>query len=762
MNYSQQSKAHIRLLVYALAALIVMYAVFLPTAPRALATSTQDPEYDRVGYFWSAIAPSGIYVPMVLGAERWEEGKYPEYCVQHTHSPVPPEDNSISAGNITQPTVSVSGYELSAAQMAWIMMNYSRVKDPEIQAPIAFLVHVNFEQTQSNSLFTRTGFHSSQEYVQWLARETEKELPQVAERAQSMIREARAVTISGHGSGSVVGAGKRSGVYEGFTVLNEQTKQPVAGISVTAILEGSAVWDETGTQTLTVTSAEEPIVKGWHSTANGHVSLTLTYEHSPSTLEHITRDVYQDTVTIPEEKTRVQSEKYEWDVIFDFRPKGVSHVQKVFDSEEFTDELTASADPDYGNGEWLTLSDVGEEGSGSVPVVYTARAYHVPTRELPIPGADISQDAVLVGEKKITAQGPSTLEARFSAPDPGWYVVVWSVDTESQSEQWAPYIHADWNDGWAVADETASRTYPAQIDTAISIRFTKAGQYLVDDAWVSGMPDDHPNFTGGLGFSPDEKTITHKLLFFPEGLDVSEENREEAEIIGNPVSIPAANGFYPSLGDTSWRIRTDEEGRAEPGTYVFVSEFTGDDRVAPLVTSVEDAAEQFIVTPEPQIHTTLTHDNSREKIPARGMQKLVDIVTYTNLVPGKEYRVEGTLMNKATGKPLMDRNGDPVMALATHIPQAPNGTVEMEFSVDAAQFAKITTVAFEKMTLEGRDPIIHADLNDVNQTLVFDSEEPPPSEELPRTGALFPAAGSLAGALLASGGAMYSFRRKRK
>ena len=207
MNYSQQSKAHIRLLVYALAALIAMCAVFLPTSPRASATSTQDPEYDRVGYFWSAIAPSGIYVPMVLGAERWEEGKYPEYCVQHTHSPVPREDNSISAGNITQPTVSVSGYELSAAQMAWIMMNYSRVKDPEIQAPIAFLVHVNFEQTQSSSLFTRTGFHSSQEYVQWLARETEKELPQVAERAQSMIREARAVTISGHGSGSVVGAG---------------------------------------------------------------------------------------------------------------------------------------------------------------------------------------------------------------------------------------------------------------------------------------------------------------------------------------------------------------------------------------------------------------------------------------------------------------------------------------------------------------------------------------------------------------------------
>ena len=119
-------------------------------------------------------------------------------------------------------------------------------------------------------------------------------------------------------------------------------------------------------------------------------------------------------------------------------------------------------------------------------------------------------------------------------------------------------------------------------------------------------------------------------------------------------------------------------------------------------------------------------------------------------------------MDKATGKPLVDRDGRAVTASATHTPQKSNGTFEVKFYVDAAQFAKVTTVAFETMKPEDGDPIVHADLHNANQTLLFDSEPPQPSKELARTGILFPAIGSLAGALLASGGAVYSFRRRQK
>ena len=53
----------------------------------------------------------------------------------------------------------------------------------------------------------------------------------------------------------------------------------------------------------------------------------------------------------------------------------------------------------------------------------------------------------------------------------------------------------------------------------------------------------------------------------------------------------------------------------------------------------------------PCVHTDLTDEDQQVKLtpPAIGAE-LVDTVSYTGLVPGKEYRMSLTLMDKATGK----------------------------------------------------------------------------------------------------------------
>ena len=79
--------------------------------------------------------------------------------------------------------------------------------------------------------------------------------------------------------------------------------------------------------------------------------------------------------------------------------------------------------------------------------------------------------------------------------------------------------------------------------------------------------------------------MRHRLLFFPQGLEVVEENREKAEEIG-AVEIPAKNGYYPSLGDL--RFAVDPQ---RIGTYVFTTEFDGDGRVEAFRSSVEDPHE---------------------------------------------------------------------------------------------------------------------------------------------------------------------------
>ena len=410
---------------------------------------------------------------------------------------------------------------------------------------------------------------------------------------------------------------------------------------------------------------------------------------------------------------------------FDFRPLGVSNVDtaKVIDKGAvLSDTFTASADPAYRDGEWTRIVAPGtsfDEGT-YVPVTYRASAYYVSPAELPATVDNVPASAELLESVTVVANGPGQIKATLSKPTAkaGFVSWVWEVKAEDQAPDAAKWIKAGWADQFGLPDETTSVRYPAQIDSTLSIRDTKSGTYLVDDVFVTGLPKNHPDFQGGMGFKADTQVIEHEMLFFPHGLEVTEANRAKAEKIGETVSIPAKNGFYPSIGETSWLVKQDASGKNLPGTYVFVSKFAGDDRVQPLATSVEDKTEQFTITPTPSIHTTLTYEGTHVA-PNTDKVELVDTVSYQNLTPGKEYLLEGTLMEKATGEALVDANGNKVTSQAVFTPETPNGTASVVFVVDGSLFAGKQTVAFEKLTQDGREIAVHTDINDENQTVTF-------------------------------------------
>lgn len=108
---------------------------------------------------------------------------------------------------------------------------------------------------------------------------------------------------------------------------------------------------------------------------------------------------------------------------------------------------------------------------------------------------------------------------------------------------------------------------------------------------------------------------------------------------------------------------------------------------------------------------------------------LVDTVSYTNLVTGKTYRLEGTLMNKTTGKPVTV-NGEAVIAETTFTAEKADGTAEVTFTFDgtaAGLVKKNALVAFEILYYEKEtegektDIVIgiHEDINDVEQTVTI-------------------------------------------
>lgn len=97
---------------------------------------------------------------------------------------------------------------------------------------------------------------------------------------------------------------------------------------------------------------------------------------------------------------------------------------------------------------------------------------------------------------------------------------------------------------------------------------------------------------------------------------------------------------------------------------------------------------------------------------------IVDTVKYTNLVPGKSYVMEGTLMNKETGKAL-EVNGKTVTASKAFTPDSADGSVDIVFTFDGSALAGKTVVAFEDLKVNKISVATHADIKDKNQSVHF-------------------------------------------
>ncbi len=97
-------------------------------------------------------------------------------------------------------------------------------------------------------------------------------------------------------------------------------------------------------------------------------------------------------------------------------------------------------------------------------------------------------------------------------------------------------------------------------------------------------------------------------------------------------------------------------------------------------------------------------------------ETIVDTVYYSGLIPGKEYKVNGVLMVKSTGKPLMD-DGKEVTAELTFIPELSEGEVELIFTFNAKALVGEKIVAFERIFYEGKEIAAHTDIEDEDQTV---------------------------------------------
>ena len=124
---------------------------------------------------------------------------------------------------------------------------------------------------------------------------------------------------------------------------------------------------------------------------------------------------------------------------------------------------------------------------------------------------------------------------------------------------------------------------------------------------------------------------------------------------------------------------------------------------------------QTVKIKNPEIGTKATADGKKE-ITADKIT-ITDVVSYKDLTPGKEYKLTGMLMNKATNDKLLI-DGKEITAEATFTPKAPTGEVEMTFTFDARELtAETEVVVFETLYRDGIEIAVHADIEDEGQTV---------------------------------------------
>ena len=137
---------------------------------------------------------------------------------------------------------------------------------------------------------------------------------------------------------------------------------------------------------------------------------------------------------------------------------------------------------------------------------------------------------------------------------------------------------------------------------------------------------------------------------------------------------------------------------------------------------IEDEGQSVTVV---EIGTTLVDAADGDHMVENGTVTVVDTVEYKGLVAGETYTAHGTIMDKATGMPLEDSEGNPVTSTAEFVAESSEGTVEITFEFDASQLEEgASLVAFEEvLDVNGNVIAVHQDLEDEGQTVVVDNPE---------------------------------------
>ena len=219
-----------------------------------------------------------------------------------------------------------------------------------------------------------------------------------------------------------------------------------------------------------------------------------------------------------------------------------------------------------------------------------------------------------------------------------------------------------------------------------------------------------------------EVTIVDTVSY--EGLEVDREytvkgvlmNKATGKVITvNGKEVTAESTFTAKAQKGTVDVAFTFDGSALEDTLIVVFEtlYTEGKEVGVHADIEDDAQTVYLPKIRTNAKDAVTEIDHTEALPKA---KIIDTFSYSSLLPGKEYTVIGTLMNKKTGEPVLI-DGKKVTAGTTFVAEKAEGSVEVVFEFDASAIAGTTVVAFESMEYKGIEVAVHADIEDENQTV---------------------------------------------
>ena len=257
--------------------------------------------------------------------------------------------------------------------------------------------------------------------------------------------------------------------------------------------------------------------------------------------------------------------------------------------------------------------------------------------------------------------------------------------------------HAD------ITDEGQTVNFP-KIQTTATDKNTFTHTGMIAEKTTITDKVDYSNLTIGEKYKLSGVLMnqeTGKKLLDKNGKEITSEKEFTAESKNGSIDI---------------EFTFDSSLLAGKTTVVFEDLYNENVRVA-FHTDIKDEGQTVHY---PEIHTTATDAATKTHTAAPDVKTTItDKVDYKNLVAGNSYEIKGVLMDKTTGKALLDKDKKEITATKKFTAKKPDGTVELAFTFDSSLLTGKSVVVFEDLYNENVRVAFHTDIKDEGQTVNF-------------------------------------------